>query len=778
MNIPNTSEVISKLTELINSKGYIYALCMILYEDFHLNLDEIHKVNYRERLSVKECTLIIGFLVKDKIDLSYPNAPDDLIDYKDKTYELMKELQDSLNSKQFNELHGLLNKVSNGEDISDVMPQEFFAKNGGMVEPMFYAGDGVYDFQYLEFLDRKYKYDKEWLLNNKCFDIESVIRIVKDIRGILQEKSKQVLHLDLKQRLPEILEKFNKKYRKHYSQSELSSIKKEQFTAATFYQYRNLFRMPNYKTEADEGDWHFFYNNLLELFLIKESDFIIKSDFISFINNFSFIPDGKINEEYSGPGFFNILNQKPIIEIKKGYFFVPINYLVSEAVYESPFYWLFDDKLYKNIAAENRGKVGEEIAYEFLTKVFGKSNVFKSVLIQSKKGFTETDIDVLCVLGNKALCVQVKSKKVTLNAKKGEFDQLKKDFKGAIQDAFDQGLLSRSFILNRTARFIDDTGKDLILNEEIDEVYVMSLTTENHPSLVHQLRVLLDKNIDEPYPIALTVFDLELLVHYLSDPYDFLYYLRQRINLMEYFLADEEFCYLGYHLREKLWKIDGYDGCKIENDFGGIIDRNYFPYKTGLSEFVSTKNDPILNRWKDPNFDEVVNIIKDSNHPKVVDIIFNLFDWSGDARVDIVRHIIRTKKESKVTINDKSIATSTAPTFGLSYQVFKSFDFNEVEDKVSCYSMLKKYQLKCNSWLGLGSFANSPNLIDFILYYDDTWEYDNELEVACNDFFKDKPGHIITQKNKLPPSRNDLCPCNSGLKYKRCCLNKRKVVSY
>ena len=97
---------------------------------------------------------------------------------------------------------------------------------------------------------------------------------------------------------------------------------------------------------------------------------------------------------------------------------------------------------------------------------------------------------------------------------------------------------------------------------------------------------------------------------------------------------------------------------------------------------------------------------------------------------------------------------------------------------MSIYSTLKKYQLKCNTWLGLGTFVDSPNSIDFLIYHDDKWEYDGELELTCNDFFKNKSGHIITINNKLSPSRNDLCPCKSGLKYKRFCWNKRKIVSY
>ncbi|GHU70096.1 hypothetical protein FACS189413_09960 [Bacteroidia bacterium] len=60
----NADLVIADIKDLIKTKGYIYAFCLILYEDFHVNLETIHKVNYKIRLSVKESTLILGFLVQ------------------------------------------------------------------------------------------------------------------------------------------------------------------------------------------------------------------------------------------------------------------------------------------------------------------------------------------------------------------------------------------------------------------------------------------------------------------------------------------------------------------------------------------------------------------------------------------------------------------------------------------------------------------------------------------------------------------------------------------
>ena len=114
---------------------------------------------------------------------------------------------------------------------------------------------------------------------------------------------------------------------------------------------------------------------------------------------------------------------------------------------------------------------------------------------------------------------------------------------------------SRLKILEKESKFIDDAGKEIQLSEEIDEVYIMGITTENYPSLTHQSHVMLNKKNDDPFPIVLTIFDLELLTHYLDDPYDFLYYIKQRISLMDYFKADEEMVFLGYHLDQKLWKI-------------------------------------------------------------------------------------------------------------------------------------------------------------------------------------------------------------------------------
>src|ERR1035437_498370 len=96
METRKTSEVIEDIKKLIQTRGYIYALCMIIFEDFHIILEEIHKVNFRDRLNKNEVSFLIGFLIQRSIDFSYPNEPSDIIELKQKTYSLMKELHNSM----------------------------------------------------------------------------------------------------------------------------------------------------------------------------------------------------------------------------------------------------------------------------------------------------------------------------------------------------------------------------------------------------------------------------------------------------------------------------------------------------------------------------------------------------------------------------------------------------------------------------------------------------------------------------------------------------------
>jgi hypothetical protein len=730
------------------------------------------------RLSTKEAALILGFLIQDEINFSVPSGPEDLMKMKEETYSLLESLHGTFNEVFINKLKENLEKKETDPEF--VMDEKGFFGTGNMLtEPIFYSGTGVYDIQYLEFLDAKYARDKKWLKENMDFDIEKVKKISLRIKDILQAKSERVRLSRPREHLPEV----RKQMKGEFTDEEWEKNTKELLPIMEIYQYVNLFfdnssgdEVTNMNEIREEG-WRSFYTGLIDLFVIRKSDFSAELEVESFLRNFSIVAGKDINSHLQTIGDYNEINAHPILRLDGERYFVPVAFLVFEAVYESPFYWMIDDDAYKDCAGENRGKVGEQLAYDFLVKVFGPKRTFKSVKIKSlrnkdsiKKRSDKTDIDVLCVLGNKALCVQVKSKKLTEFARKGRDDALGRDFEAAVQDAYDQGKVSRLEILTKKAQFIDENDKEIMLSEAINEIYIMGITTENYPSLTHQTSTLLKKEEGDPFPLFLTIFDLELLAHYLADPYDFLYYIRQRINLMDYFKADEEIVFLGYHLTQKLWRMPKYDFGMIDNAYGQLVDRNYYPYKLGMN--VPTDGDRVANRWKDENFNRLCDRIKTINEPRITDVIFHLYDWSGDARENLVKYILSTKQ--KVAMDDKSHNFSmppdekNLPRVGVTYFAIKSNDYFELRDKLVALVHLRKYKSKGDTWIGFGSLKDSNEIIDSIFVDESPWEYNQELEKLSNEFLEGAGGgRFIRLGEKI--GRNEKCPCGSGLKYKKCC---------
>ncbi|GET24821.1 YecA family protein [Prolixibacter sp. NT017] len=772
MDFRKTEDVINEIKSLIYSKGYIYTLCMIIYEDFHIILQEIHKVDFRSRLNKNEVSLLIGFLIQKQIDFTLPDSPLDVIKLKEKTYELMNELHMSLMTPFFEKMQNAPQEKSENINLRAAM-KSFYGDDNMFIEPIFYANDGVYDFQYTDFLERKYRYDKQWLIENRSFDFNKTKVILQRIKDVLQKKSKKVNFFSLKENLPEIIEKIKEDNPSENIEEHLKQV----LPAYEFYQYVNLFfdssehdSSVDFSSLPDDA-WKTFYENLIELFVIRREDFDHEVNINSFLNNFSIkINKEKTNTQFKQIGDFNLFNAQPILQIDSERFFVPITFSVFEACYESPYYWMLQDKTYKDILAENRGKSGEEISFEFLSNVFGKERTYKSVKIITKKGNDDTDIDVLCILGSKALCVQVKSKKLTEFSKKGSFAHLQKDFKGAVQDAYEQGIVSRSKILARESKFYDENGSVIELSESIDEVYIMGVTSENYPSLTHQAHTLLEKKDDEPFPLFLTVFDLELVTHYLSNPYDLLYYVRQRIDLMDYFRAESEMIYLGYHLENKLWKLPNNDFVSLDADFGGAIDRNYYPLRLGVD--ITDEGDSIKNRWKNKDFEILCNLLAKANEPKVTDIIFALLDWDGPSRDNLTKYIRQIKSKTiqdnrwhnfSMLSNNKNGANS-----GVTYVSWENDNPDELFDRLLTLSKARKYKSKGDIWIGFGSLRNSPQIIDTFIFNNYKWQFDKDLEEATNILFKEKgQGTVFNLDKKI--GRNDKCYCGSGLKYKKCC---------
>ncbi len=692
-------QICTDLEALAHEDAFIYSLATIVLHDQFFDPAETADINWRERLNYQEITFLAGLMVKHPIRLQKPTAQD-LQRQIANVRVLFEELHSMYLPPLVNHMIDIVERVRSDGLSREEGERELFGSGSVMTEKIFYSDSGAYDFQYWTLAPNRYQNDQEWLEAHKGINAEDGASIVRAIKNACEVPQTLPLH-DLDASLDEVLKIFC-------------------ISAADLTDHN--------PTKVD-----------------------------AFFAAFSLQP-GEVNTKLTEPGQYNQLDSHPLIRLDTGDYFIPVHFNLARSIYESPFYWMLADHSYRDTASAHRGDATEAMTAEMLTAVFGAENVHRGV--ELRRGHrTVGEIDVLAKLGRKALIVQCKSKKLTEMSRRGDNEQLAADFTAAVQDAYDQGRNCRELLRDPavTAFAADGTPVD----SDFDDAFIACVVSDHYPSLTHQVHVYLTRPTDDPYPIALSVFDLEVICHYLRDPFEFMYYVRQRTGLAEYFRADEENSLLAYHLKHKLYSSPGADLVIVDHGMAQLVDANYPAARGEHPETEAATR--LFHEWKNDHYEQLVRDLKDSGEPSFVDAVFMLFDFSGDAIDGLFAQILETKRKTTGDGARHSVAIESGDGAGISFVTRASSHVQLGQDNFR-YAQRKKYQTKTREWLGLGSLGASERLAEVVIYNRDPWKYDANLEEATRKYLRTGTTKRLTPK----VGRNDPCSCGSGIKFKRC----------
>ena len=89
------NEIFKEIKKIVDSPGYIYALLMIILDDFYVDPENLHKLNSWKQLNMNEAALLIGLLIQKPIDFTQPDSWSNLFKLKYDTRKLLKELHQS-----------------------------------------------------------------------------------------------------------------------------------------------------------------------------------------------------------------------------------------------------------------------------------------------------------------------------------------------------------------------------------------------------------------------------------------------------------------------------------------------------------------------------------------------------------------------------------------------------------------------------------------------------------------------------------------------------------
>src|SRR5271165_4384850 len=174
-------DVFADLENLCTSPGYVHAIAHLSFRDNYIKYNDLLTASVLfdhhtpQRLIRTEFSVLIGLMLKAPIYFAIP-AIDLLHDYIVKTELLLAELHTCL-TRPWNE---------SPSDSSGPRPDfDRFQSAAAYREPIFYAAESAYSFQYLDLAACKYAKDDAWLEENRGFYISDLIRVAAAIDKLL-----------------------------------------------------------------------------------------------------------------------------------------------------------------------------------------------------------------------------------------------------------------------------------------------------------------------------------------------------------------------------------------------------------------------------------------------------------------------------------------------------------------------------------------------------------------------------------------------------------------
>jgi hypothetical protein len=698
-------EIFDDLAKLCTSPGYVHAIAFFCFRDTivryqdEMTVEDMRNLYSPERLVRTEISTLIGLMIKAKPDHALPKH--EITDrYISRTQELLEEMHRVMMQGMFGGLD-LKTVLDSGADPFD--------RGAALREPIFYSGETAYSFQYRDLSVRKYEADDGWLQSNKGFSMDVARDVVDALERLHTEKLTAVMN-------------------------EIIRARPDNWTV-----------LPGFSFTIDE--------------LTRYSG-IDASTVEKVVEAFA-VSRGEDNHAFRALNDFNVVNATPLLRLDDGTFVHFQEYSLSEALYDSPFYWMIGDPVYRSVAMLHRGRFTEQFSKDRLEHVFGKKHVYANVDIYESKDKRVGEIDALVVFGDRAIVLQAKSKKLTLESRRGNDNQIKEDFKKSVQDAYDQGRACATLIENRKLKFVDGSGQELKLSENFKTIDILCVVSDNYPALSFQARQFLKIQTSEviQLPFVMDIFTLDVMTEMLDSPLYFLSYVNRRAVYSDKVMASHELVILSQHLKRNLWVEEKYNFVLFEDDIGADLDvamsvrRDRVPGKR--------TPDGILTRIANTALGRLLKQIEAQPVPPMIDLGFVLLTLSENAVVGISDALETTIGKARRDGKNHDISVPLVEANeGLTIHC-NDDPISVAGPRLERHCTLRKYAQKANDWYGICVRPTDISL-RFGVSLHSKWEPDAQMEVLASRLRKP------TRFGKKI-GRNDPCPCGSGKKFKKCC---------
>lgn len=421
-----------------------------------------------------------------------------------------------------------------------------------------------------------------------------------------------------------------------------------------------------------------------------------------------------------------------------------------------------------------RGKTVEELAIAHISKLLPKGQIFRnlyySIVENGQEKRCETDGIVL--FDDRLFILEMKSAPFSKAAMRGADKRLKEDLTDLMDDPYQQALRTLRFIKgSSSAQFEFEDGSPAVLvdHTKFRRTYLINVTLSDIGHISARLNSAREMGLvqGKEWPWSVFINDLRVISEIIETPSEFLLYLERRLALNELSAvwSIDELDYLGMFLKEGLYfEEEELSGIHRFTPIGYTVDiERYYNYVAGR---VSSGDKPRLkiSDW----YRQLVQKIEATDKAGAYHVGSLLLSLAGTRQDEIAawfsEYSVRAEKESKahsLTLISKELAVFV---FYVAPKLTPE-EFSKHEQ----YADVKRLQTGIPSLILIGLEGAELRTVDFKIIEGPVKDTP-ELKRKLLNFRQTRYRAFVQQNGK--PGRNDPCPCNSGRKFKKCCLDE------
>lgn len=475
------------------------------------------------------------------------------------------------------------------------------------------------------------------------------------------------------------------------------------------------------------------------------------------------------------------INRKPLIKLNENYYYLSMHRLLDnlDRIILKDLYKRNKEDI--EIIKKKTSQTCEELVGKYIKRIIPESKVLTSNHYKIGKKMCEND--VLIIFDKYLFIIEVKSGSFTPDVAINNMESHFKSLKVLVEEAdsqvnrFMEGLESQELLKIYESNEKGSPLKKIINKKDYKEIFKIGITLEGFNEIEARADKVGILNLNKDI-IVCSLDDLKVYSDYFeNNPTQFLHYMTYR-RMATHSLGielNDELDHLDLYIEHNCYPITAQDfideGKNIKYVFWEGLRKELDLYYRG--RYIGGDYEVEKPVQKMPlRLNEIIQYTNNNPNLKNITCIGSLLDMSGKERESLfdniemcINHYINTKKVKLAFINNKlgSLIVLCCIVDNENYNIDLVYDDVYANIKITKSNQANIFFLFYNN-------KKILNNIKYVLLTENDERYkSNEIEIIAEKIKQKRFNKRINQSGKRKIGRNELCPCESGSKYKKCC---------